>query len=526
MTTRTIAACMLLLMLMAGCTGSVNKGSQVASPANDSSTDRQMIKRAQPIRVSAENTDAAEPVIAAGQDGTIFVAWVEHKEGGKSDLWLAHFNGEGKALRQPLRVNPNMDEVTAWFGGPTALAVAQDGSVYLGWTARAASEGHATTLYLSASHDGGQSFASPVKINDDSKPAVHGMQSLAVAPDGRIYAAWLDERNITGPQPSQKAEGHHMESNREVFISSSTDGGRSFSPNVRVASEVCPCCKTSLAVATNGRLYVSWRQVLPGDFRHIAVASSTDEGRTFSTRVIVSDDRWVLTGCPVSGPALEAGTDNVLRVLWYTAGDAGRSGLYWSESRDGGRTFAPRQLLAGESTRGTPVLIANEGDNFTALWEGNAGDSPRVVAARMTSGTTDAARLIVADKAELPVATIAGDRVFVAYIAKEGDRRSVQLIYAQKSKLYDAAQPEDGSRPENQVVTVTYRGVGIVEAVYPERKTIKLNHEEIKGYMDAMSMEFHLKDPSLLNSVTVGEHVDFTLEESAGIAQVTEIRQR
>ena len=130
------------------------------------------------------------------------------------------------------------------------------------------------------------------------------MHSLAVAKDGRIYVGWLDERNIHKPKPSTKAEGHHMESNRDLFIAHSTDGGRTFSPNRKVASEACPCCKTALAVANDGTLYAGWRQVLPGSFRHIAVMSSTDGGASFSSPVIVSDDRWMIQGCPVSGPSL------------------------------------------------------------------------------------------------------------------------------------------------------------------------------------------------------------------------------
>jgi hypothetical protein len=151
---------------------------------------------------------------------------------------------------------------------------------------------------MSVSNDRGQSFASEVKINDDKVPGPHGMHSLAVAKDGRVYVSWLDERHVHKPKPSAKADGHHMESNRDLFISYSTDGGRTFSPNRKVAAEVCPCCKTSLAVSNDGTLYAGWRQVLPGSFRHIAVASSTDGGATFSSPKIVSDDKWMLQGCP------------------------------------------------------------------------------------------------------------------------------------------------------------------------------------------------------------------------------------
>src|SRR6185295_1734165 len=173
-------------------------------------------------------------------------------------------------------------------GDQPSLAVAADGAVHVLWTACVdAGEKHGTDADLSSTMDRGQSFTAEVKVNDDKAPGPHGMHSLAVAADGRIYAAWLDERNVHAPKPSSKAEGHHMESNRDLYLSYSTDGGRTFSANRKVASEVCPCCKTALAVSADGTLYAGWRQVLPGNYRHIAVASSTDGGTKFSTPVIV-----------------------------------------------------------------------------------------------------------------------------------------------------------------------------------------------------------------------------------------------
>lgn len=213
----------------------------------------------------------------------------------------------------PVRVNTQPGTATAWRGDPPTVAVAPDHTVFVGWTARVEAEsGHATNIYLSSSRDRGQTFSAAVKVNDDTKPAVHGMHSLAIGSDGRIYVAWLDERNIK-PMKDMKMEaktaGHHMESNREVFLASSADGGRTFTTNQQIASDVCPCCKTALASGPEGRVYLSWRQVLPGDFRHIAVASSADGGKTFSKPVIVSDDQWMIKGCPVSGAALAAGSE-------------------------------------------------------------------------------------------------------------------------------------------------------------------------------------------------------------------------
>src|SRR6185369_5780609 len=184
-----------------------------------------------------------------------------------------------------------------------------------------------------------------------------------------IYAAWLDERNVHMPMPSTKAEGHHMESNRDLYLTYSTDGGRTFAANRKVSSEACPCCKTALAVSADGTLYAGWRQVLPGNFRHIAVATSSDGGTNFSKPTIVSDDHWVLQGCPVSGPSLSVDrSSGSLKVVWYAAGEGTAPGVYFAESKDKGNSFTPRQLLSQESVRGTPALTAGQ-NNAIAVWQ-------------------------------------------------------------------------------------------------------------------------------------------------------------
>ena len=174
-------------------------------------------------------------------------------------------------------------------------------------------------------------------------------------------------------------------------------------------------------------MYVSWRQVLSGDFRHIAVASSADQGRTFTTPVIVSDDRWVLTGCPVSGATLSIGTDGAVQALWYSEGQRGQTGLYWSASRDHGATFGQRQLLAAGTTSGTPVLIG-DAKGLTAVWQNAEKDNEGVMMARDFSGAAALPGRVVAANGQLPAATGNGGRVFVAYITRSTKGQDIWLV--------------------------------------------------------------------------------------------------
>ena len=379
----------------------------------------------QPVQLSATDVDAAEPVTASAPDG-FYVAWVNHNANNQADVMLARFNNEGAASGAPVRVNEPAGVATAWRGDPPSVAVNGD-AVYVLWTARVESDGKkGTDLYFSVSNDRGNSFAPAIKVNDDKIPGAHGMHSLAVARDGRIYVAWLDERNVVEPKPSTHAGGHHMESNRELFTAYSTDGGKTFSANRRVAENACPCCKTALAVSPDGTVYASWRQVLPGNFRHIAVASSTDGAASFSTPVIVSDDKWVLQGCPVSGPSLASDANGILRVVWYAAGEGDAPGVYSAETRDRGRTFSPRSLLMQETVKGSPALASDQ-NRAIAIWQGLSAQQPETKM-RELGGAGAAAS--VAANAELPSGVLCKDKLFVVYIGKSGEKRSVWLTKA------------------------------------------------------------------------------------------------
>jgi Cu/Ag efflux protein CusF len=75
------------------------------------------------------------------------------------------------------------------------------------------------------------------------------------------------------------------------------------------------------------------------------------------------------------------------------------------------------------------------------------------------------------------------------------------------------------------VVSLTFQGKGLVKAINTEKQKITMDHEAIKDYMEAMTMDFSVADKSMLNNVKVGDKIEFTLKYEAGINTVTEIRK-
>lgn len=410
-------------------------------------------------RVSAENTDAAEPSAASDADGNVYVVYVEHNPDKSADLFLQKFDPSGNPNGEKTRVNPEKGGAKSWFGDAPTIRTGKDGRIFVGWTAKTEKPG-GNVLYLSVSVDGGKTFDAPVKVNDDAAPASHGMHSMSVGPDGRVFFAWLDERNVKtakasaarpnenflpegfqivkanhGPKQKEnsnrvekpkveKKEMQHQETepNSEVFFAVSSDGGKTFSANKKLSEEVCPCCKTSVLAAPDGRIYVSWRQVLEGKFRHIAVAASDDGGASFEKFSIVSDDKWELDACPVSGASMTF--NGALKIVWYTAGDAGSPGLYYAESKDGGKTFGPRAQISGETVTGTSTILG-ETDGSSRIVFSEAGNRITVGSAGGAKNEFKSSASI--DKAQLPAAAFAGENLFVAFVREEAGKRSVWI---------------------------------------------------------------------------------------------------
>jgi Cu/Ag efflux protein CusF len=56
-----------------------------------------------------------------------------------------------------------------------------------------------------------------------------------------------------------------------------------------------------------------------------------------------------------------------------------------------------------------------------------------------------------------------------------------------------------------------FHAEGVVRAVLPEMGLVVITHEEIAGYMPAMTMGFRATSPKVYDAVEVGDAVRFTL---------------
>ena len=67
----------------------------------------------------------------------------------------------------------------------------------------------------------------------------------------------------------------------------------------------------------------------------------------------------------------------------------------------------------------------------------------------------------------------------------------------------------------------SWQARGVVRAVLPELNVVVLTHEDLAGYMGAMTMGFRVHDPKLYEGLDIGDTVRFTLTGAPPNVEIT-----
>jgi hypothetical protein len=260
----------------------------------------------------------ATPSVAA-LNQFVAVAWGATRPGGGTDVYATISRNGGDTFQTPVRVNDVDGEASLGLEQPPRISLIarkdHDPLIVVVWTAKTKD---GTRLRVARSENGGVSFSRATTFAGSEAPGNRGWVSTAVSSSGNLVAVWLDHREM--------AAGHNHSSG-----SGTTDGATHaqasklyFASLDDAASAhaltggVCYCCKTAIVSGPDGAIYAAWRHVYPGNIRDIAFASSRDGGRSFAAPTRISADGWMLDGCPENGPALAVTSDNAVHVLWPT----------------------------------------------------------------------------------------------------------------------------------------------------------------------------------------------------------------
>ncbi len=304
-----------------------------------------------------------DPTGAFAADGALLIAWANQAE---QDIVLQRFDTDGEALfDEPVNVSRSTD-IFSWL--PRIVVAGDDGErVYALWQDIVFSGGsHGGEIFFARSTDGGRSFSEPRNLSRTDAGAGKGRLSadywhngsldIALGPDGVVHTAWTEYEGA-------------------LHVSRSTDGGRSFSTPQRVAggSDERPARAPSLAVDDDGVVQLAWT-VGEDAAADIHLTTSTDGGETFTP------PRAVASGAGhADAPSLVFGGDGTLHLFYAESPDGPLQRYRIRHARgvageDGVEFQTPRTRVDPDTDDGAasvafPAAVTGADGTVHVIWE-------------------------------------------------------------------------------------------------------------------------------------------------------------
>jgi Cu/Ag efflux protein CusF len=89
--------------------------------------------------------------------------------------------------------------------------------------------------------------------------------------------------------------------------------------------------------------------------------------------------------------------------------------------------------------------------------------------------------------------------------------------------LNSSANPPPSTPDKSKIKN--FNGKGKVTKINLELGSVELDHDEIKGLMPKMQMEFYVKPTVEIKDLKLGDQVDFVIEDNAGAEIITSIKK-
>jgi len=287
--------------------------------------------------------EQGSPALAVDDNGTIYVAWAAEAPSGPQ-VFVAHSNDSGASFSGAV-------EVSAQTSGAQMhpdMALAND-VLYITWAEENSSH---LDIYLARSLDGGENFQSALRVDDSEGLTIQNFPSVA-AREGTVFVVWHDGR-----------EDQYL----DIYGAWSNDSGVSFGPNIKVSDGPTGAreSQADVSLLPDGSAVVVWQEdrQLTGDFD---IRAAVCDGLMSLPSVRVDDVEGEGNSTNPSVTCDDGGNISVT----FTDDRTGHNHIYFVISRDGGRSFttdirvdhSPDEILAQGSSDlcvgvdGTPLVV-------------------------------------------------------------------------------------------------------------------------------------------------------------------------
>ena len=372
------------------------------------------------ITLAVPNRTNSTPWIAS-TGSFVAVAWGAAAPG-KGDIFIAVSRNGGTSFSSPVRVNSVDGD--ARISGEIAPRVAlmkqssaSEPLITVTWNAKDGT----TQIRTARSRDGGRTFVEEMNLQTKGAIGDRGWQASTLDSRGTLHTVWLDHRVMAADKGSGGHEHDGVAMAQKSGLYYAADG----LPERELFKGVCYCCKTAIATGPKGEIYAAWRHVFAGNMRDMGFTMSRDGGKTFSPLVRVNQDGWSIAGCPDDGPAMAVDSNGVVHLVWPTVKDE-QGVILYAKSTDGRAFSTPVRVptLGGPKPSHPQIAISGSGKIFVA-WD-EVRDGVRRAAIAPLDGSKPAE--VVGDATSYPVMAPAGTGVIAAWTSVEGSTIGVRVI--------------------------------------------------------------------------------------------------
>jgi YHS domain-containing protein len=274
------------------------------------------LKEGETILCSDVKNKATCVSFTSDQTGNPVINWCEVDATQKKFFFFSFFDAGTNSFPDKVAV-PIEQSTSLHEEGMPKIAIKGNGTIVAVYETAAptAENRFAGFVKYIQSFDKGKTWTVPHFLHADTTAGKgHSFASVTRLSNGEVGASWLDVSfgdNKTG---------------RSVKFAV-TNGQSGFNGEKVIDSFACQCCRTAISCDAKGDISIMFRDILSDSIRDMSVATSADNGQTFTKPVSFTNDDWVINGCPHNGPSV-ANTGGNTYAAWFTGGS--HSGLYYA----------------------------------------------------------------------------------------------------------------------------------------------------------------------------------------------------